>query len=186
MIMVEFFQIIQYRFMFSCVSYQSQDTWHSTRSEVCKISISFLMNRCSSIINHYLIDESDLGTVCLLTTFLVIRINLLISRINFFIKGHNFVFCFTLGKHTLPNVRTEELIFVLQELARMTVHPEMFSVLHIPHNLKEQKLSENTFGRRSHLLVMFPSFCELVASRFLFFPSLSLLFLFSEIHEQII
>ncbi|CAA6667168.1 unnamed protein product [Spirodela intermedia] len=69
------------------------------------------------------------------------------------------------GERTLPTVRTEELIYVLQELARLILHPETASALPIRQYLKEDTSSENSLGRRTHLLVMFPSFCELVASR---------------------
>lgn len=79
-------------------------------------------------------------------------------------------FSFPLGERTLPAVRTEELIYVLQELARLILHPETASALPIRQYLKEDTSSDNSLGRRTHLLVMFPSFCELVASRFVFSP----------------
>ncbi|XP_078441897.1 ARM repeat superfamily protein isoform X2 [Wolffia australiana] len=115
--------------LFSLASYALEDSWHTTRIEVSRISIRFLMNRSNIILNQYLRDENDLG------------------------------------ESTLPTVRTKELVHVLKELARMIVHPDVESVLSIPEHLKENKSNEKGVGRRSHLLLLFPSFCELVSSR---------------------
>lgn len=69
-----------------------------------------------------------------------------------------------LGERPLPTPRLEETIYVLQELARLVIHSHTASVLPLHQSLKEG-LSQDNNGRRSHLLVLFPSFCELVASR---------------------
>ncbi|KAK3011261.1 hypothetical protein RJ639_010612 [Escallonia herrerae] len=69
-----------------------------------------------------------------------------------------------IGDHPLPPARVEEIIFVLQELARLLVHPDAASVLPLHPYLKGGLLEENN-GKRSHLLVLFPSFCELIISR---------------------
>lgn len=42
-------------------SYSAQDDWHTTRSEISKISILILMNRCKYILNQFLTDEHDSG-----------------------------------------------------------------------------------------------------------------------------
>ncbi|KAL3516234.1 hypothetical protein ACH5RR_023136 [Cinchona calisaya] len=68
-----------------------------------------------------------------------------------------------LGERPLPHARVEEIIFVLQELARLVIHSDTSSVLPLNHSLKEGLSGEN--GGREHLLVLFPSFCELVVSR---------------------
>uniref|UniRef100_A0A7N0ZU03 Protein MON2 homolog n=1 Tax=Kalanchoe fedtschenkoi TaxID=63787 RepID=A0A7N0ZU03_KALFE len=48
--------------LFSLSSYdQELDDWHSTRSEVSKISIALLMTRCRYILHKFLTDENDLG-----------------------------------------------------------------------------------------------------------------------------
>ncbi|KAK1288620.1 hypothetical protein QJS10_CPB19g01189 [Acorus calamus] len=47
--------------MFSLCSFTCIDDWHPTRSEVSKISIEILLNRCKSILNQFLINENDLG-----------------------------------------------------------------------------------------------------------------------------
>lgn len=68
------------------------------------------------------------------------------------------------GECSLPPARVEEVIFVLQELARLIIHPETALSLPLHPHLNEGASEEN-LSRRSHLLVLFPSFCELVISR---------------------
>ncbi|XP_010923723.2 uncharacterized protein [Elaeis guineensis] len=69
-----------------------------------------------------------------------------------------------LGEHPLPSVRIEEIVCVLQELARLVIHSDTASVLHLPSHLK-QALEKNANFGHAHLLVLFPTFCELVISR---------------------
>ncbi|CAI9769498.1 unnamed protein product [Fraxinus pennsylvanica] len=68
------------------------------------------------------------------------------------------------GEHPLPPTRVEEVIFVLQELACLVINLDTASVLPLHPYLKGGLLEEN-LGRHSHLLFLFPSFCELVVSR---------------------
>ncbi|XP_027107484.1 uncharacterized protein [Coffea arabica] len=68
-----------------------------------------------------------------------------------------------IGERPLPHARVEEVIFVLQELARLVIHSDTSSVLPLNHSLTDG-LSGGSGGRK-HLLVLFPSFCELVVSR---------------------
>lgn len=68
------------------------------------------------------------------------------------------------GEHPLPRPRLEEIIFVLQELAYLVIHPETASVLPLHPNLKSG-LAEHKDDKHPHLLVLFPAFCELVISR---------------------
>jgi hypothetical protein len=67
-----------------------------------------------------------------------------------------------LGERPLPLARLEEVMFVLQELSQLVLHPETAFLLPLHPNLNmkggEKKL-------RTHLLVLFPSFCDLVVSR---------------------
>ncbi|KAJ3696126.1 hypothetical protein LUZ60_001503 [Juncus effusus] len=79
--------------------------------------------------------------------------------LNQFLRDEN-----SLGEKQLPSVRTEEAIFVLQELARLIIHSETAFSLPLPALLKET-LSDKESCERVHLLVMFPSLCELVVSR---------------------
>ncbi|XP_059291369.1 uncharacterized protein LOC132044850 isoform X2 [Lycium ferocissimum] len=69
-----------------------------------------------------------------------------------------------LGENPLPAARVKEVIFILQELARLVVHSDTVSQLPLHPYLREGLTAENQ-ARRSHLLVLFPSFCELVISR---------------------
>ncbi|GMP60728.1 hypothetical protein CsSME_00023471 [Camellia sinensis var. sinensis] len=67
--------------------------------------------------------------------------------------------------HQLPTARLEEIIFVLQELARLVIHSDTASVLPLHPYLKGGLTKEN-HNKRPHLFVLFPSFCELVISRY--------------------
>lgn len=69
------------------------------------------------------------------------------------------------GERPLPTARLEEIIFVLQELARLIIHPDTASVLPLHPFLKSGLVQEEGRDNRPHLLVLFPSFCELVISR---------------------
>ncbi|XP_020540275.1 protein MON2 homolog isoform X1 [Jatropha curcas] len=69
------------------------------------------------------------------------------------------------GEHPLPAVRLEEIFYVLKELAHLRIHPDTVPVLPLHSNLRsilEDKEDEN---KHPHLLVLFPSFCDLVTTR---------------------
>ncbi|GMH11321.1 hypothetical protein Nepgr_013162 [Nepenthes gracilis] len=70
-----------------------------------------------------------------------------------------------LGERPLPTARLEEVIYVLQELARLIIHPDSASVLPLHQHFKSDVAKESNRDRRTHLLVLYPSFCELVISR---------------------
>ncbi|XXG73744.1 hypothetical protein AAC387_Pa07g2600 [Persea americana] len=70
-----------------------------------------------------------------------------------------------LGERPLPMVRIEEIIYVLQELARLVIHPDTASALLLPPFLKEGISKNENCNGRAHLFCLFPSFCELVVSR---------------------
>ncbi|XP_019097537.1 PREDICTED: protein MON2 homolog isoform X7 [Camelina sativa] len=69
-----------------------------------------------------------------------------------------------LGNRPIPTARLEEIIFILQELGHLSIHPEVASVLPLQPYLKTI-LREDNRDTRAHLLVLFPSLCELVLSR---------------------
>lgn len=77
-----------------------------------------------------------------------------------FLKSYNYVS----GENPLPAARVEEVIFTLQELALLVIHSDTVSQLPLNPCLKQCLTGENQ-ARRSHLLVLFPSLCELVISR---------------------
>ncbi|KAE8010084.1 hypothetical protein FH972_006478 [Carpinus fangiana] len=92
-----------------------------------------------------------------------ISIMMLMSRceyiLNRFLADEN-----DLGERPLPAARLEEIIFVLQQLACLIIHSDTASVLPLDPYLKSG-LAEENHDKRPHLLVLFPSFCELVISR---------------------
>ncbi|KAF2552935.1 hypothetical protein F2Q68_00036618 [Brassica cretica] len=89
-------------------------------------------------------------------TTLMERCEFILSR--FLIDENN------LGTRPIPTARLEEIIFTLQELDRLTIHPETASVLQLRPSLKNI-LQEDNRDSRAHLLVLFPSLCEIVLSR---------------------
>lgn len=70
-----------------------------------------------------------------------------------------------LGERPLPKARLEEMIYVLQQLARLVIHKETVCELPLHPHLRRGLRPDDEYNRRAHLLVLFPSFCELVASR---------------------
>eukprot|EP00249_Psilotum_nudum_P022267 c28446_g1_i3 orf=509-5821(-) len=66
------------------------------------------------------------------------------------------------GDAPLPSVRTEEVIFVLQELARLTLHPSQFDLCRT-RNYRLQYPELHT--ERAHLIILYGPLCELVISR---------------------
>lgn len=92
-----------------------------------------------------------------------ISIKILISRCEFILERYLMDEC-KLGENPLPAARVEEVIFTLQELALLVVHPDTVSQLPLHPYLKQCLTGENQ-ARRLHLLVLFPSLCELVISR---------------------
>ncbi|KAI3669236.1 hypothetical protein L6452_40463 [Arctium lappa] len=69
-----------------------------------------------------------------------------------------------LGESPFPSARISEIAFVLQEMARVVMHPDTASVLPLHPHLKGGLVEENT-GQRAHLFVLFSPLCELVKSR---------------------
>nr|XP_011466433.1 PREDICTED: protein MON2 homolog [Fragaria vesca subsp. vesca] len=70
-----------------------------------------------------------------------------------------------LGGRPLPAVRLEEIIYVLEELGRLVIHSDTASILPLQPYLKGALSREKNYDKRSHLLVLFPSFSELIVSR---------------------
>lgn len=87
--------------------------------------------------------------------------------------GHEIVYA---GERPLPTARLEEGIFVLKELALLTIHKETASVLPLHAQLKCGLDEDESHNQQPHLLVLYPSLCELVISR-----SASMLFLWEEV-----
>ncbi|XP_010674897.2 uncharacterized protein LOC104890970 isoform X2 [Beta vulgaris subsp. vulgaris] len=116
--------------LFILTSFEDEaDDWNATKSEVSKIAIMVLMERCQHIFDRFLIDETALG-------------------------GQPF-----------PSARLEEMVFVLEELASLTIHPDAASVLPLHPHLRNALKTDGNHYVRVHLLVLHPSLCELVISR---------------------
>lgn len=98
------------------------------------------------------------------STISTVSIDILIKRCEIilkqFLSDEN-----DLGDHPLPAVRTNETIYVLQALARLHIHSVTASVLNLPAHLKETIKTSKDLASNAHLLMLFPSFCELVVSR---------------------
>lgn len=72
---------------------------------------------------------------------------------------------FPAGEHPLPKARLEEIVYVLQELARLITHPDTASSLTLHPYLRGGLAEEGKPNSRPHLFVLLPSFSELVLSR---------------------
>ncbi|KAJ9561791.1 hypothetical protein OSB04_006951 [Centaurea solstitialis] len=71
-----------------------------------------------------------------------------------------------LGERAFPSARISEIAFVLQEMARVVMHPETASVLPLHPYLKSGGLvEEEKSDNRAHLFVLFSPLSELVKSR---------------------
>ncbi|KAI3894720.1 hypothetical protein MKX03_033369 [Papaver bracteatum] len=70
-----------------------------------------------------------------------------------------------LGERLLPALRIEEIVYVLEELSHLIIHIETASTLPLRPYLIEGLPRIENYGSRAHLLVLFPSLCELVISR---------------------
>lgn len=113
----------------SLCRYNTEEDWHKTRLEICKISMPILMNRCECIINQFISDEKDLG------------------------------------EYPFPSARLEEMVFLLQQLSSLIIHSETTCMLHLQQKFKDSLLKNQSKEGRSHLLLLLPSFCDLILSR---------------------
>ncbi|RAL48739.1 hypothetical protein DM860_001059 [Cuscuta australis] len=87
---------------------------------------------------------------------LLIRCEYILDK---FLKDEN-----ELGDCPLPAARLEEVLFVLQELACLVLQSDSASFLPLHPKLKSGLVQENR-ANHLHLIVLFPSFSELVISR---------------------
>ncbi|CAN6439754.1 unnamed protein product [Victoria cruziana] len=65
----------------------------------------------------------------------------------------------------LPSVRIQEALFVLKGLAHLVLHPTTAAILPLQGPAKNAFLKRDATYDRSHLLILFPSLCELVITR---------------------
>ncbi|TKY52157.1 MON protein [Spatholobus suberectus] len=128
---------------------------HCSRFSLTCLQKLFSLSSYSNEVNWNM-TRSEVSKISI--TVLMTRCEYILSR---FLTDEN-----GLGDYPLPKARLEEIIYVLQELARLIIHPEAASILPL-HPLLRTGLAEDKekHDNRPHLFVLLPSFCELVTSR---------------------
>ncbi|KAK6139372.1 hypothetical protein DH2020_026880 [Rehmannia glutinosa] len=137
-----------------CLPLETVELMPSHCSRFSLTCLQKLFSLSSSEISDWSLSRSEVSKISIMT--LMSRCDFILRK---FLTDEN-----DLGERSLPPARVEEVIFVLQELAQLVIHPETASSLPLHPHLKEG-ISKENLRRRSHLLVLFPSFCELVLSR---------------------
>uniref|UniRef100_A0A1J3F4G6 Protein MON2-like protein n=1 Tax=Noccaea caerulescens TaxID=107243 RepID=A0A1J3F4G6_NOCCA len=127
---------------------------HCGRFSLTCLQKLFSLSSFSSETENWHSTRAEVSKISIIT--LMDRCEFILSR--FLIDEKN------LGNRRIPITRLEEIIFTLQELDRLTIHPEVASVLPLQPYLKTI-LREDNRDTRAHLLVLFPSLCEIVLSR---------------------
>ncbi|KAJ4955381.1 hypothetical protein NE237_012164 [Protea cynaroides] len=128
---------------------------HSSRFSLACLQKLFSLCNCTCEVDQWNSTRSDVGKIAIMV--LISRCEYILKR---FLIDEN-----DLGERSLPAVRIEEIIFVLQELARLIIHPDTASVLPLPPYLRDVLAKNQSHNGSAHLLVLFPSLCELVILR---------------------
>ncbi|XP_057428079.1 uncharacterized protein LOC130721323 isoform X3 [Lotus japonicus] len=128
---------------------------HCSRFSLTCLQKLFLLSSYSDEV-HWNLTRSEVSKISI--TVLMTRCEYILSR---FLTDEN-----NLGECPLPKARLEEIVYVLQELARLVIHPDAASIIPLQPWLRTG-LAENKekHDYRPHLFVLLPSFCELVTSR---------------------
>ncbi|XP_056845937.1 uncharacterized protein LOC108812514 isoform X3 [Raphanus sativus] len=127
---------------------------HCSRFSLKCLQKLFSLSSFSSETENWHTTRAEVSRISIIT--LMERCESILSK---FLSDEN-----NLDNRPIPTARLEEIIFALQELDRLTIHPEAASVLPLQPYLKTI-LREDNRDTRSHLLVLFPSLCEIVLSR---------------------
>ncbi|ESQ32284.1 hypothetical protein EUTSA_v10003510mg [Eutrema salsugineum] len=127
---------------------------HCSRFSLTCLQKLFSLSSFSSETENWHSTRAEVSRISIIT--LMERCEFILSR--FLIDENN------LGNRPIPTARREEIIFALQELDLLTIHPEVASVLPLQPHMKTI-LREDNRDTRTHLLVLFPSLCEIVLSR---------------------
>ncbi|CAA0836755.1 ARM repeat superfamily protein [Striga hermonthica] len=114
-----------------------------------------LFSLSSLEISDWSLGRSEVGKISVVT--LMSRCDFILRK---FLSDENGIG----DERSLPRARMEEVTFVLKELSQLVILPETALSLPLPPQLKEF-VSKDNQRRHSHLLVLFPAFCELVLSR---------------------
>ncbi|GFP93569.1 protein mon2 homolog [Phtheirospermum japonicum] len=137
-----------------CLPLETVELMPSHCSRFSLTCLQKLFSLSSSRTSDWSLTRSEVSKISIVT--LMSRCDFILRK---FLTDEN-----ELGARSLPPARMEEVIFVLQELSQLVIHPETALSLPLRPQLKEG-VSKEYLRRRSHLLVLFPSFCELVLSR---------------------
>nr|KYP74426.1 Protein MON2 isogeny [Cajanus cajan] len=128
---------------------------HCSRFSLTCLQKLFSLSSYSSEVNWNL-TRSEVSKISI--TMLMTRCEYILSR---FLTDEN-----GLGDCPLPKARLEEIIYVLEELAHLVIHPDAASVLPLCPLLRTGLAEDkDKHDNRHHLFVLLPSFCELVTSR---------------------
>ncbi|XP_021281523.1 protein MON2 homolog isoform X1 [Herrania umbratica] len=127
---------------------------HCSRFSLTCLQTLFSLSSFDEEVGNWNVARSEVSKIAIMV--LVTRCEYILNR--FLVDEKD------IGDHPLPTARLEEVIFVLQELACLVIHLDTASVLPLHPHLK-YGLAEGKLDKRPHLLVLFPSFCELITSR---------------------
>ncbi|GKV07351.1 hypothetical protein SLEP1_g19144 [Rubroshorea leprosula] len=127
---------------------------HCSRFSLTCLQVLFSMSSFNEGADDWNLTRCEVSKIA--TMVLMTRCEYILNR---FLLDEN-----DLGERPFPTARLEEVIYVLQELARLEIHPDTASILPLHPQLKSG-LAERKHEKRPHLLVLFPSFCDLVISR---------------------
>ncbi|KHN16173.1 Protein MON2 like [Glycine soja] len=128
---------------------------HCSRFSLTCLQKLFSLSSYSNEVNWNM-TRSEVSKISI--TVLMTRCEYILSR---FLTDEN-----GLGDCPLPKARLEEIIYVLQELAHLVIHPDAASSLPLHPFLRTELAREKEkHDNRPHLFALLPSFCELVTSR---------------------
>ncbi|KAK6233045.1 hypothetical protein SCA6_003118 [Theobroma cacao] len=127
---------------------------HCSRFSLTCLQTLFSLSSFDEEVGNWNVARSEVSKIAIMV--LVTRCKYILNR--FLVDEKE------IGDRPLPTARLEEVIFVLQELACLVIHLDTASVLPLHPRLK-YGLAEGKLDKRPHLLVLFPSFCELITSR---------------------
>ncbi|KAM6576949.1 hypothetical protein CsatB_028786 [Cannabis sativa] len=128
---------------------------HCSRFSLSCLQKLFFLSSSEKKADTWSSERSEVSKISIL--LLMIRCEDILKR--FPIDENN------LGDRPLPAARLDEIMYVLNELADLVIHTDTASVLPLHPYLKSGLVEKNNRDRRPHLLVLFPSLCELVISR---------------------
>ncbi|CAI0384415.1 unnamed protein product [Linum tenue] len=128
---------------------------HCSRFSMHCLQKVFALSSCDNEMTSWNSTRSEVSKIAI--TLLLSRCHYIFNR--FLVDEKH------LGDRPLPRTRLEEIKYVLQELACLEIHPETATVLPLHPYLRDGLADKEEQKRRPHLLVLFPSLCELIMTR---------------------